>query len=439
MKTYGEIKASLQDRIDIYRRQNPHNTTRTNKIHFLSEVMNVLDELEHPTLTEQSNDGIAEVAPKKPKSSGANKGKQHQPAAKKSSSPDEHGSANMHAKILIGAMSLVCEAIEEPSSLLRNHLQAIIHEQALSPSGLNQCYSLLNVFFNNTLFETNPHNLQRIMKAEHKLNKIPLQSLKQYIERGYLLEARSAPAADTSALPATGPIAASSTSIPVIIQQTFLDYGNLLKQYDNLLKAELVKHHVATIAELPVSRAPQYKFLTYIINALKNSNKNDNEKMAILAGAMSIVRASISQEYNTNLTLSVESNSSTHEILSATLKSDTTPLETVDFLLSTTYEFIMDKMRPNPDNACDIPADIQENLPSLLELAQQTIASNRISVLKKEMKRVNKEHAKAERSTSVIGAFSHMLWGSEKKSEKKPDDSPILDGLEMKRPATPPL
>lgn len=433
MKTYGEIKTDLKRRIDIYEKSNPTNSTRKTKILFLNEITTVLDELEQNALTGQSNDGFVETTTKKSKHSRDNKGKQHQPAAKKSSSSDEHGSANMHAAtssnlILIGAMSLVCATIEESSSLLRDHLQAIIDEQTLSLSDLKKCYSLLNVFFNNTLFETNPNNLQRTMKAEHKLSNIPSEKLGRYIERSYMLEARIDPAADTDGLSPTSSssIAASSTSIPVIIQQTFTSYENLLGQYNDLLKEELTKHRKAKIAALPASRVPQYNFLVYIIEALRqNTSKEDNEKMAILAGAMWLVRASISQEY-TGLTFSVENKSRTHEILSSILQSGTTPPETVDFVLDKMYAFLIETRKSNPENTNTIPPDVQEILPSLLELTQQTIASNRISVLKDEMKRIRKEErAKESAEASVMDTIAHRLWSNlglkagERKSHKK--------------------
>ncbi|RUR10992.1 hypothetical protein [Legionella sp. km772] len=349
-------------------------------------------------------------------------------------------------RTLNGAMLLVSTQITENlgpiqrNSLLRDRLNlgmGITAEHAPSHFDLTKCYEELNKFFKLVFVE---RNSRKGLKAEHDLQYIPLDTLVALMKRSYELEelsnknalAEYAPGGKAAILAKNF----KTEAVPAAVTATFTDWDTIQEALQQLMTDELGDKNVAEINLLSKERAAQFNFLMTIVKNLNALSVESGRKIAILAGAMCIVREQIGQREYSKPALSHDDipGSLVHTGLTRILKAKETSPENIEVLLRAANDYIM-FMTTEPKKLKEkhIFSDIKDfSLVGILELIQSTITVCRKTALDREVaayKRLAAEKAEAERlakeetdsatkptasTGGLAGLLGAMIWGTPK-------------------------
>ena len=346
---------------------------------------------------------------------------------------------------LNGAMLLISTQITENlglierNSLLRDRLNlglGIKEDSIPTSAQLNECYKALNKFFKSIFIE---NDSRKGLKERSKLLYVPLDTITALINRSYELEAQTQnDVLSTYTLSAVEiePDVSHFKPIPVAASVTspFTDWATLQKALNDLKEEELGDKNRADIKLLSKERAAQFAFLKALtdkLNTLYPGSEQEAAKIAILAGAMCIVREQISQtEYSREAITPADIPSSllvngpvTHNGLSAILKFKDSSPENIEALLHAANDFIMFACtEPNKFKTKHAFSDIKDfDLAEILKLTQTTMKSCRVNAL---------AHAVAVRKLDEVNkAEAARLAKEDLEGTKKPEPSLGITGL----------
>lgn len=289
-----------------------------------------------------------------------------------------------------GAMLTVMRDIENKrgmlnsSGLLNDSLADIIginaevsEENKPSIYQTNKFYTSINEFLKQ-IFVNN--DSRQGFKKDHILRAIPTAHLSELVETSYLLST-DAEKAIVNSLVADGQTTvvfqkpnnvveqkkepstavAEKREVPVAVAEKkvvfigeyqaskkapqsavarFGSWEKLNHALDDLLKDELAHKSVSKINKIYEDRATQLLYLTTLIKALQTKEIDESEKIAILAGAMHLVRKQIDIEYATAIVTSPD-NSIIHKGLDKILgKTSEVAPQDVESLICSTTQFM---------------------------------------------------------------------------------------------------
>lgn len=279
-----------------------------------------------------------------------------------------------------GAMQTVMRDIEnkrgmlDSSGLLSDSLANIIginaEVRAENKPDLYQTskfYTALNEFLKQIFIN---NDSRKGFKKEHILHVIPTNHLNELIETSYLLS-KNAEKAIVDSLATTGqsivvfekptpPTVEEKKETPVVEEQKtvfigeyaaskkspisatgrFGSWEDLTLALDDLIKDELADKNVSKINKLGLHRAAQLHFLNTIKAAVQATGINESEKLAVLAGAMHLVRKQIDDEYASAILTSTE-NSIIHKGLDKILgKKGEVDAQDIEALIFSTTQFM---------------------------------------------------------------------------------------------------
>ncbi|KTC83757.1 hypothetical protein [Legionella cincinnatiensis] len=279
-----------------------------------------------------------------------------------------------------GAMQTVMRDIEnkrgmlDSSGLLSDSLANIIginsEVRAENKPDLYQTskfYTALNEFLKQIFIN---NDSRKGFKKDHILRAIPTNHLNELVETGYLLS-KNAEKAIVDSLAATGQTLvvfekptspngeekkeasvaeekktvfigdyAASKKSPISATGRFGSWDELTLALADLIKDELADKNVSKINKLGVHRAAQLHFLNAIKAAVQATGISESEKLAVLAGAMHLVRKQIDDEYASAILTSTE-NSIIHKGLDKILgKKGEVDAQDIEALIFSTTQFM---------------------------------------------------------------------------------------------------
>lgn len=313
-------------------------------------------------------------------------------------------------------------------------------------------YKSLNRFLNLIYVE---NDSRQGFKKEHALQTVPAPKLVDFAKIGFQLEeAAQNHISTTLAVDGKSNTDGSwykpAKLVPESIVAPFTSFAALKEALHQLEISETADKNTADISLLDQNRAIQLQFLKSLAISLsgpKASGIKENEKVAILAGAMYIVRGQIAQEYgeeplsHADIVATLFRNGSVvHTELTKVLNAKTTCVEDTEVLINAANQYIRHMTVEKVDAKEAIRdkhlfSDIKGfSLVSILELAQNMIRSCRNMAIDFCLGELNKEikaqEALLPKAPSTSYASSIYSWW------KKTPQQPAEDELEEQHAAT---
>ncbi|MCE0724623.1 MULTISPECIES: hypothetical protein [Legionella] len=202
-------------------------------------------------------------------------------------------------------------------------------------------YTALNAFLNQVFIE---NDSRKGFAKNHMLTTVPTENLSKLIHTSYQLENEAQKAivasftTDGQTAPELSKYKASKRS-PASATIRFGGWDKLNADLDELIKDELADKNVSKIEKLSKERIAQLHFLNAIRNTLKTSAVEEEEKVAILAGAMHLVRQQIIIECDSSY-LKKKENSVIFKGLNKLLAIDVVSQQDVESLVTSATQFI---------------------------------------------------------------------------------------------------
>ncbi|KTD08992.1 substrate of the Dot/Icm secretion system [Legionella gratiana] len=375
-----------------------------------------------------------------------------------------------------GAMQTVMRDIEnkrgmfDSSGLLSDSLANIIginaEISAENKPDLYQTakfYTAINEFLKQ-IFVNN--DSRKGFKKDHILRAIPTNHLNELVETSYLLS-KTAEKAIVDSLVANGQttvvlekptadveekqdipvvvegkkniwvgeyVANKKVSSPLSATGRFGTWDELNLALADLIKDELADKNVSKINKLGLHRAAQLHFLNTIKGAVQATEISESEKIAVLAGAMHLVRKQIDDEYASAVLTSTE-NSVIHKGLNKILgkKGDVASQDIEALIFSTTQfmRFLTVEPKANDKKAIRAKHFFSEiagfDLKNIFNLCIDMIHDCRNDALHhvvEEFKKEGKTPEKAPKSyiASALSKLSFLTSKKEESSEEEDDE-----------------
>lgn len=338
--------------------------------------------------------------------------------------------------IIYGAMNVIDKDIEKNLGMFERMDGSVLHTgmddargitDTIKPTLLQKVEQqrALNEYLN-VLFKE--HNSINGINHEHPLSAVPLEKLVTFTLHSYKLEEEAA-IAEIAELKTEG----KSKPLAKLIMtgqdpaDAVNSFGSWLKLTHDLHQAildELAAKDVATIGALsnkyPV-RAAQLSFLETLTDCLdgKAYGLNEQEKIAILAGAMYIVRDRIGLEYKKEaVSFNAIPDSKVHVSLTNILKPKEEPYENIELMISKANQFIRHmtiEYVPNQDNNVIREKHMFSNfaLSTILNVAQSMIQTCRLRAFERCVSNYAKElEAAPSTSQPTQAKQSYLSLGS---------------------------
>lgn len=362
-------------------------------------------------------------------------------------------SLTTYTQVFYGAMLLVCQDIEnhlrvmekKENSLLFTRLMdgmGITEENKPSPNQNIIFYRGLNRFLN-FIYEDN--DSRKGLKEKHFLQVLPLKKLSALAKLSYEKE-EAAENIALENLTTDGKTKVSADNFQVekevnaSLVEHFKSWDEMKAALHQLILDELSDKNVAKISALSQTRSAQLNFLqtmTAKLDNISNLTLKPTEKMAILAGAMYIVRGQIAQGYSKD-PLSNDKISSTliHTGLSDILHANAKSYEDKEVLIAAANKFIRYMTIERPDNKKVSKEAIREkhlfsdiagfHLSSVLSLIQNMIKTCRTEAVEacvtKRKEELEALKPKTE-STSITGSITGYVGSWFKKAPNTSEES----------------
>lgn len=269
-------------------------------------------------------------------------------------------------KALYGAILVVCRDIEKKEGYvlekkensvvytgLRKDAMGINPPQSV-PTDLEyaEFYQAFNSVMNRVFVK---NDSREGWNKEHPFRTIKAETLLSFVEMGYVLEQASQDefvkhmSKDGKSKQPSGQQFKVQPAIKNELVKQFGDFISLSKKLESLEDHELSQKSKSNVNLLNNAvRTTQYQFLKTIALALKNMKLPDADKVAVLAGAMYIVRGEIATAYKKSTPLYkkpinatyTQNGSVTHIGLTEILGSEKASYEDMAVLIEATNQFI---------------------------------------------------------------------------------------------------
>ncbi|MDI1353081.1 MAG: type IV secretion protein Dot [bacterium] len=382
------------------------------------------------------------------------------------------------SETMYGAMLLIQANIRDNSSMLSPAENSLLYQRLSLAMGLTDadkptaqqfinCHKSLNQFLRNIYIN---RDSRLGLKEEHCFNNLSLDTLAGLITKNYELEEFWRKTA-SAALGINGKttfdyktVRSEVVEINGELVDKFGTWEHLKHELDQLIKIELADKNVSDISLLSKARASQLQFLYALKETLPLAiHLKPAERVAILIGAMHLIREQIGREYNKKpLNNEVIIKSVIHTKLTQILNpqalggENQESVENMAELVNYAHKFIYQITVEPIDGARSIDhesmreknpfAKIKDfSLKSLFDLAQEMIKHCRINALTQAICEHNDgleaAKPKAAVATSSIGIgtfFGGMFGGSSVKSTAAAELQPLLKD-EEKEPAKSPV
>lgn len=240
-----------------------------------------------------------------------------------------------------------------------------------------------------------------------------------------------------------------SKEIPEAIIQQFKSWDHIKESLHDLIVKEEVDKNKSSILKLDKSRSIQLQFLQTIAESLttiKLAGFKEADKIAILAGAMYIVRGQIAKEYGKEplshediVPTMLQYGSVVHTTLTTMLNAKEESLEHIELMVTATNQYMRHMGIEMSDGFKDSKDSIRiknmfSNIKgfdfvSVLNLNQEMIRSCRVGILERSVAELKKEISAKPKSTnpsylaSLGGLFSSKPTTKAKDSDSEEDDS----------------
>jgi hypothetical protein len=241
-----------------------------------------------------------------------------------------------------------------------------------------------------------------------------------------------------------------SKDVPPGITAQFKTWEHIKESLHDLIVKEEVDKNKSSILKLDKSRSIQLQFLQAIAESLSNiktAGFKDSDRIAILAGAMYIVRGQIAKEYSKEplsnddiVPTMLQYGSVVHTTLTAMLHAKEESFEHIEFMISATNQYMrymgieMSEGLKDSREAIrtkNIFSEIKGfDLVSVLNLNQEMIRSCRVGILERNVAEFKKDittgkHKSSNPSylSSFGGWFSSKPTAKASDSDSEEDDS----------------
>ncbi|HAT2009532.1 TPA: lpg0634 family Dot/Icm T4SS effector [Legionella pneumophila] len=363
-----------------------------------------------------------------------------------------------YVHVFYGAMLLVCKDVENNLRVMEKKENSLLFTRLMDGMGISDeniptsdqnimFYRGLNKFLN-FIYESN--DSRKGLKKEHFLQVLSLKKIYSLAKLSYEQEEAAENNALTK-LTADGKTKANANSFHVekpidssIVEQ-FKSWDEMKGALHQLILDELSDKNVAKISALSQARSAQLKFLQTMaeqLDKIPNQSLEPSEKMAILAGAMYIVRGQIAQEYGKD-PLSNDKISATviHTGLSTILHANADCCEDKEVLIAAANKFIRHMVieRPEQSNKKITKESIRENnmfsdiagfqLISVLTLIQNMIRTCRTDAIeacvtkrKEELEALKPKKEGYSIASSVTGYVGSWFKKAPSMSEEDEED-----------------
>ncbi|KTD61295.1 substrate of the Dot/Icm secretion system [Legionella santicrucis] len=375
-----------------------------------------------------------------------------------------------------GAMQTVMRDIEnkrgmlDSSGLLSDSLANIIginsEVRAENKPDLYQTskfYTALNEFLKQIFIN---NDSRKGFKKDHILRAIPTNHLNELVETSYLLsknaekaivdslvangqtivvfekptppsveEKKEAPVTEEKKPIFIGEYAAHKKS-PISATGRFGTWNDLTLALADLIKDELADKNVSKINKLGLHRAAQLHFLNAIKAAVQATGISESEKLAVLAGAMHLVRKQIDDEYASAILTSTE-NSIIHKGLNKILgKKGEVDAQDIEALIFSTTQFMRFlAVEPKTDDKKSIRtkhlfSEIAGfDLKTIFNLCIDMIHDCRNVALHHVVEEFNKEGKIPEKASKsyIASALSKLSFLTGKKDESSEEEDDELE------------
>lgn len=318
-------------------------------------------------------------------------------------------------------------------------------------------YTAINAFLNQVFVE---NDSRHGFKKDHLLHAIQTDHLNELIETSYQLsketekaivvslvtDGQSTVAFEKTVTPEEASVVAeekktvfigeytASKKSPLSAVGRFGSWEKLNLDLDDLIKDELAHKNVSKINKLGVNRAAQLNYLNELRKAVRSTEIDESEKIAVLAGAMHLVHKQIDKEYASALVTSTD-NSVIHKGLNKILgkKGDVDPQDIESLVFSTTQFMRFMAIEPKTNDKKSIRSKhiFSEiagfDLKTMFNLCIDMIHSCRHEALHhvvEEFKKEGKAPEKASKSyiASALSALSFLSSKKEEHSEEEDDE-----------------
>lgn len=353
--------------------------------------------------------------------------------------------------IFYGAMLVIAKDIENNLGRMEKKENSLLYTSLMECMGITEkvkpdahqymeFFKGLNAFLPLIFVE---QNSRKGLNSKHALDIVPLQNLATLVTTSYMLDkdANNTAIAELKVEGETLAEARSYTvskdvSAPVIAQ---FKWEDLKKSLHDLLLEERAIKKVSHINKLDEKRAAQLIFLTSVEASLTDikSGLKEAEKIAILAGAMYIVRGQIAQEYSKNPLSTDDINTVIHKGLTDILKAKEECHEDVEVLVTAANQYLhymtvepagtpKDKDSIRVNNLFSKIAGF--NLVKTFNLIQSMIITCRVEALRSCVEKASKEASKtAEAAPSssyfALGLGKFFFRSATAPKEKDEDDT----------------
>lgn len=338
--------------------------------------------------------------------------------------PPEHA-----AEIMTAAMALICKDIKDgfsqiaTQSTTRDRIKSVIgltRTSAPTNSEYSTYFRLLNGYLKKSLFNEASPALG--FKLEHDFRFVDSAKLMGLLSKSYGLQAeyskkalKDLPTTDTS----EAEFSKYKLELPISDEliTPFHDWATLSAALDTIEREELVRANVATVDKLSPERASQLQFLKVVrdkLNQMPSSQLRDNNKMAILLGALYLVREQISKEYSLGTlssgnTYGTLTGSRVHTALTELLNVEGANPEHIESYATATNHFLrFSTIREQQFKTSHLFSNIESfNLVGALELIQDIILTARNNALDRAIA-VQQLSAPKPKKTSLVSNLLGM-------------------------------
>ncbi|HHF7373140.1 Uncharacterised protein [Legionella bozemanae] len=296
-------------------------------------------------------------------------------------------------------------------------------------------YTALNAFLNHVFIE---NDSRKGFAKNHMLAAVPTENLSKLIQTSYKLE-NEAQRAIVASFTTDGDTAVDLSQYkakkksPPSATDRFGSWDKLNADLDELIKDELADKNVSKIEKLSKERVAQFHFLNAIRNTLKTSAINEAERVAILAGAMHLVRQQIKAVYDASY-LSKKENSVVFTGLSKLLAVDVVNEQDVESLVTSATQFIQfmtvapmknDKKAIRSIHIFSSIADF--NLKATFNLLIDMIYACRTEALNDAVEEFKKETKTPEKTSKGGYLASALGYFRAKKDEESEEEDDVLE------------
>ncbi|KTD74720.1 hypothetical protein [Legionella waltersii] len=348
-----------------------------------------------------------------------------------------------YSRMLYGAMLVVCKDIEKQEGyVLGKKENSLLYTRLMDGMGINSEstpsfseYTDFYVSFNqltNLIFENN--DSREGLKPETAFKKIPGDKLVALTMLGYQLEewaqtnfVKNLPKDGKSKQPKITEFSPTSKTPKSLVEQ-FESFKKLQETLHELETSELAKKNKGNVKLLAnPARATQFQFLKAISKAAQDSGLSDEDKLAVLVGAMYIVRGEIAEEYKKiPLYKKAIESSVTHKGLTNILKSTDECYEDMGVFLKAVNQFIRFQTIENANIDNKVPtvrakhmfSDIAGfDLTATLSLIQKMLHDSKELALNTCLDDVKKKQEASQPKSSRFSLFSNFSLGYGKSKE----------------------